>query len=222
MQTMKAIISLWLALLTAIPAVLLYGAARAGDADVAAYARGNLQAKIEYCEDCHGSSGRGYFGYLTMPRLAGQNAGYIEAQLRAFVDGRRDRDLFLNMARVHGVSPSMRSALASHFSGANPRPLAGAPAGLVGNGRTIFQDGLPEANIPACAACHGPDGRGQDANPRLAGQLYPYIATRLTNWPKEHANEAASGDTSATMARVIHNLSRAQISAVAAYVSRLR
>src|SRR5208282_2480070 len=112
--------------------------------------------------------------------------------------------------------------LASHFSGANPTPLGGAPAGLDGSGKTIFQDGVPEANIPACAACHGPDARGQDANPRLAGQLYPYLMTRLLNWPREHGNEAASGNTSETMARVIHNLNRAQISAIAAYVSQLR
>jgi cytochrome c553 len=219
---MKVITSLHLVLLTAIPAVVIPATARAGDADMASYARGNLQAKIEYCEDCHGSSGRGYVGYLVMPRLAGQNPTYIEAQLRAFVERRRDSNLFINMARVHGVSPSTRSAVASHFKGENPRPFGGAPARLVGSGRTIFQDGLPEANIPACAACHGPDARGQDVNPRLAGQLYPYLVTRLNNWPQEHANEAASGNTTATMARVVHNLSRAQISAVAAYVSQLR
>src|SRR6266568_1257994 len=37
----------------------------------------DLQAKIEFCNDCHGLSGQGYRGYLSIPRLAGQLHEYI-------------------------------------------------------------------------------------------------------------------------------------------------
>jgi cytochrome c553 len=67
--------------------------------------RGGGGSKVEYCKDCHGLSGQGYRGYLTMPRLAGQQPEYIENQLRNFAERSRDRDIFINMSRVHGLSP---------------------------------------------------------------------------------------------------------------------
>jgi mono/diheme cytochrome c family protein len=44
----------------------------------------SLQAKAEYCMECHGPSARGFVGYYTMPRLAGQSPEYIQRQLQAF------------------------------------------------------------------------------------------------------------------------------------------
>ena len=219
---MKAIINLLLALPTVALAVVFSVGVKAVDADMAAGSRGYLQAKIEYCEDCHGRSGQGYVGFLTMPRLAGQTTTYLESQLRAFAEGRRDRDLFLNMAKIHGMSPTMRTALAAHFREAHPRPFGGAPRHLAAAGRRIFDDGVPEANIPACTACHGPEAQGQGGNPRLAGQLYPYLMSRLSRFPNESRRAAADTDPTATMARIAHNLTRSQTAAVAAYVSQLK
>jgi len=219
---MKAIINLLLALPTVALAVVFSVGVKAVDADMSAGSRGYLQAKIEYCQDCHGRSGQGYVGFLTMPRLAGQTTTYLESQLRAFAEGRRDRDLFLNMAKIHGMSPTMRTALAAHFREAHPRPFGGAPRHLAAAGRRIFDDGVPEANIPACAACHGPEAQGQGPNPRLAGQLYPYLMSRLSRFPSESRRAGADADPTATMARVAHNLTRSQMAAVAAYVSQLK
>jgi cytochrome c553 len=44
-----------------------------------------LQAKMAYCENCHGVSGRGFQGYYPIPRLAGQQPEYIKNQLQAFI-----------------------------------------------------------------------------------------------------------------------------------------
>src|SRR6516225_815577 len=125
---MKAIISLLVALAAVVLAVVFSVGVRAVDAEMAAGSRGYLQAKIEYCEDCHGRSGQGYVGFLTMPRLAGQTTTYLESQLLAFAEGRRDRGLFLNMAKIHGMSPATRMALAEHFRDAHPRPFFGGTA----------------------------------------------------------------------------------------------
>ena len=219
---MQAIISLLLALPTVILAVVFCAGVAAGDADVAVGSRGYLQAKIGYCEDCHGPSGQGYVGFLTMPRLAGQTTAYLESQLLAFAEGRRDRGLFLNMAKIHGLSPATRMALAEHFRDAHPRPFGGTPRRFAAAGRRIYEDGVPEANIPACTACHGPEGQGQGPNPRLAGQLYPYLMSRLSRFPNESRRAAADTDPTATMARIAHNLTRSQMAAVAAYVSQLK
>ena len=180
---------------------------------------GGMAGKVEYCTDCHGPSGQGYHGYLTMPRLAGQTPEYIDKQLRNFADRSRERNLFINMARVHGLSSA---ALAAHFRGLDPRPIGGGPRNLLGTGKRIYGEGIPEANIPACAACHGPDAKGQEAIPRLAGQLYVYTVKELTNWSTERAQGAAKDDTSAVMNPIAHALSPAQVSAVAAYLRDLR
>ena len=219
---MRTIIGILLALSTAILVVMFSVAGRAGETDIAAGSRSGLQAKVEYCKDCHGRSGQGYIGFLPMPRLAGQTPTYLENQLRAFVERRRDPGLFLNMAKIHGVSPELRAALAAHFRDINSRPFGGAPTHLAAAGKRIYEDGIPDANIPACTACHGPEARGEGANPRLAGQLYPYLMTRLSQWRSEHGYEARDVDPSVTMARIAHNLNRSQMAAIAAYVSQLK
>ena len=222
--------SLRLALQAAILATALSAAARVDSAepghsrrDLAARTEhGGVAAKAEYCTDCHGPSGQGYHGYLTMPRLAGQTPEYIENQLRSFAERSRERDLFINMGRVHGLSPDMRAAMAAHFRGLDPRPIGGGPRNLLGTGKRIYDEGIPEANIPACAACHGPDAKGQEAIPRLAGQLYAYTVKELTNWDRERGQSPARDDTSAVMTPIARALSPAQVSAIAAYLSYLR
>jgi cytochrome c553 len=157
-----------------------------------------------------------------MPRLAGQTSTYVENQLKAFVERRRDRGLFLNMAKVHGVSPELRAALATHFVKINPNPFGGAPTRLTAVGKKIYDDGIPAANIPACTACHGPEARGEGANPRLAGQLYPYLMSRLSRFPGVYGRTSGDLDPTVTMARIAHNLNRSQMTAIAAYVSQLK
>jgi len=180
----------------------------------------DVDAKLGYCQDCHGPSGQGYRGFYAMPRLAGQQVEYLENQLRAFVEHRRTNNVMFNVA--HSLSPSMIRALATHFRNSNPRPLGGAPKKLAAAGRKIFEDGVPDSNIVACAACHGPDATGKDEFPRLAGQVYPYVVKTLTNWGKERGQIPGKPDTSAVMQPVVHSLTKAQIEAVAAYLSDLR
>jgi cytochrome c553 len=193
--------------------------AAAGHAqDVIRADRGGLEAKLQYCKTCHGLSGQGYRGWFPMPRLAGQQPEYLENQLRAFIERRRTNPIMANVA--HALSPSMVSALATHFRDLDPRPIGGAPHHSFSLGKRIFDDGIPEANVPACAACHGTDGRGQNEIPRLAGQLYEYTVGQLTGWARVRGQGSAV-DTSAIMAPTAHNLTRSQVEAVAAYVSTL-
>lgn len=215
-------VSLQWALQAAILAVVVSIAGGAVGASRSAAPSGYLQAKIEYCKDCHGLSGQGYLGFVPIPRLAGQPAEYVENQLRAFVERRREPDIFLNMAKIHGLRPAMRTAVAAHFRDLNPRPFGGGgPRRLAGTGKQIYEEGLPEANIPACSACHGPQARGQEAIPRLAGQLYAYTVKELTHWSGERNQYSTREDPAVVMTPIAHNLTRPQIEAIAAYVSHL-
>ena len=173
-------------------------------ADVAS--KQNFEAKMGYCQDCHGPSGQGYRGFYPIPRLAGQQMEYLENQLRAFVEHRRTNNVMFNVA--HNLSPAMIRALATNFRHFNPKPLGGAPKNLVAAGKKIFEDGVPDANIVACAACHGPDATGKDEFPRLAGQLYPYVVKTLSNWGKERGQIPGKPDTSAVMQPVVHSLDK--------------
>jgi len=204
---------------TAILVLLFAAAGRAEESGAADSSRQGFHAKLEYCQTCHGLSGEGYRGYYPMPRLAGQQPEYLENQLRAFIERRRINPVMANVAHV--LSPSMVAALAAHFKGLNPGPYGGAPKESVALGKTIFEQGLPESNVPACSACHGPDAKGKAEIPSIAGQLYWYTVKTLTNWSKERGQGSVK-DTSAIMVPTTHNLSQSQIAAIAAYVSNLR
>ena len=154
-----------------------------------------------------------------MPRLAGQQPEYLENQLRAFIERRRTNPIMFNVAHV--LSPSMISGLAAHFEDLNPKPLGGAPKELVAAGKTIYEEGVPGADVPPCSSCHGPEAKGDGAFPRLAGQLNDYIFRKLVNWSSERGQDRANPDTSAIMEPIAHKLTEPQIAAVAAYLSYL-
>jgi hypothetical protein len=42
----------------------------------------------------------------------------------------------------------MRTALAEHFENLNPRPVGGTPREFVRAGKKIFEEGVPDSNIP--------------------------------------------------------------------------
>jgi cytochrome c553 len=181
--------------------------------------QGELKAKTDYCKTCHGVSGQGFRGSFPMPRLAGQQPEYLKNQLQAFIERRRTNPVMFNVAHV--LSPPMLEGLSTYFKNLDPKPLGGAPRELVSEGKKIYEGGVPSAEVPPCASCHGPGAKGADAFPRLAGQLHDYIYRKLTNWDKERGQDKSKPDNSAIMQPIAHDLTEAQIKAVAAYLSYL-
>ena len=213
------VVSLQLALPAAILAIFFSSVGRAADPGAAAVSTRDLQAKIQYCSSCHQPSGQGYRGAAPIPRLAGQQTEYFENQLHAFVERRRENNFMFKV--VHGLSPAMRTALATHFRDLNPKPVGRAPRELVATGKKIYEEGVPATNVPPCLTCHGPEAKGNGAIPRLAGQLYPYTIKALVNWNKERGQDPAKPDASAIMQPIAHGLTKSQIGAVAAYLNYL-
>jgi len=207
------------AVLTAALAMVVCAAAHAQDKTAVAVPKQEFEAKVAYCKTCHGLSGQGFRGSFPMPRLAGQQPEYLKNQLQAFIERRRTNPVMFNVAHV--LSPAMLTDLATYFKDLDPKPLGGAPKDLVAEGKKIYEEGVPSAEVPPCATCHGPEAKGADAFPRLAGQLNDYIAKKLLNWSKERGQDAAKPDNSAIMAPIAHNLTEAQVKAVAAYLSYL-
>jgi cytochrome c553 len=180
----------------------------------------DVQNKVAYCRTCHGLSAQGFLGAVPIPRLAGQPPEYIENQLQALKVHRRVDPLMSNVARV--LSPEMIKALSVQFKDLNPEPLQGGPRSLAPDGKKIFEEGLPDLEVPPCSACHGDDAKGAGEFPRLAGQPYDYIIEELNEWNKRRGLDPANPDNAAIMAPIVVKLTKHQIAAVAAYVSNLK
>jgi cytochrome c553 len=215
MKFVSLLLTMMVALAAALSAVV-----HAADRDESGGSPHGFQAKLEYCLTCHGLSGEGYRGYYPIPRLAGQQPKYVENQLRAFIERRRVNPVMFNVAHV--LNPKTLAALSTHFSNLNPAPIGGAPRERLSLGKTIYEQGLPDSNVPACTACHGPEAKGHEEIPRLAGQLYPYTLKALTYWGKERGQSGSRDDTSAIMVPTTHNLTHEQMAAIAAYLSYMK
>lgn len=177
----------------------------ATDADAAAQVAGQV------CSNCHGPGG--VSASPLFPRLAGQQEQYLAAQIRAFKGKTRAdpeaHNYMWGMATL--VSDSMIDALAHYYAGQAPAPGIEADAKLVAQGKTLFEQGVPERNIAACASCHGPNAEGRSIFPRLAGQHAPYLVRQLVVIQKQLR-------ASPIMHGIIKDLKPGEMEAVAAYL----
>jgi cytochrome c553 len=111
------------------------------------------------------------------------------------------------------LDPSTAHNLAVYFSELPPESAKDGDRELAAEGRVIFENGVPNENIAACQACHGPEAQGVRQIPRLAGLSYSYLKRRLEDWNQGH-------DTSGTpMPKVARSLSPNQIAALASFLS---
>ena len=138
-----------------------------------------VRRAVHVCTSCHGEGGRSTTA--ANPSLAGQHAQYLEQQLRDFrSQSRSEANL---KAYMWGVSALLDDAtiqgLAQYYAAQQPAAgRAGAPK-LVAAGRRIYEKGLPDRGVLACAGCHGNDAEGQAGFPRLAGQQAAYLEGQL-------------------------------------------
>ncbi len=168
---------------------------------------------VRNCTWCHGTSGQ---GYMPAPRLAGQRAEYIETQLLHFRSHARDNP-FSRMymwSAAANLGPSTTRRLAIYFADLYPKAANDGRRDLAARGMTIYQVGIPEVNVAACAACHGPAAQGVRDIPRLGGLGYSYLKTRLRQWAEGY--DAAA---KAPMPHIASKLPPDVIDAVASYLS---
>jgi cytochrome c553 len=163
------------------------------------------------CVICHQADARGSADG-TIPNLAGQRRRYLEKQLALFRSGARvDDSMQVVTSHPSFADPRHIPALAGYLSALepNPAPVTGSGEHLAA-ARDLYEH--------VCTACHGPEGRGEDANrvPRIAGQHYPYLRKQLDSAAGFHRDLAPPEMTSALRA-----LKSDEKDALADYVSRL-
>ncbi len=77
------------------------------------YRTGNATEAVPACAGCHGPNGDGL--PARYPRLAGQNADYVDAQLRAFRDGTRHNNEAMQQIAFRLSDPNIK-ALVTYIS----------------------------------------------------------------------------------------------------------
>ncbi len=170
-------------------------------------------AAVRNCTWCHGADAQ---GYTVAPRLAGQRPQYIMRQIQSFHERTRDnpfsRQYMWNA--VAALSQYDARDLANYFASLPPKPANDGDNALVAKGKQIFVDGIPEANIVSCYACHGPNGEGVRDIPRLGGLAYFYVKARLQQWGQGYHSTPGS-----PMPLVANHLGPEEIEALASYLS---
>lgn len=171
-----------------------------------------IRRVVHVCSACHGEAGNS--SNPGFPRLAGQPADYVIAQLNAFRDQKRsEKD---PRAYMWGVSALLDDStiqqLGSYYAQQTPAAgRAGDPA-LIAKGRAIFQDGVPARGVRACKSCHGENGEGVTVFPRLAGQHASYVYNQLKTFGTRLRPHGP------VMAAEVRNLGNDELRAVAEYV----
>jgi cytochrome c553 len=169
---------------------------------------------VQVCSNCHGPTGNARSP--NFPNLAAQQELYIAAQLHEFKGhSRQDPAGFEYMWGLsHNLTDGQIQELAAHFAAQKleRQPVEGKPERIAA-GKTIFTDGVPGKNIPACNTCHGPQGEGNATFPRIAGQHADYLVKQLTVF--QRTNDRPEGSIMKTVA---HELTKENIRDVAAYL----
>lgn len=195
------------------------GAAAGGAAGAAApaapkadLAKGG-QIATQLCAACHSVDGSR--GSPAQPILQGQHPAYLVRQLDDYKHGRRDNPIMKGIAST--LTPDDMRDVSAFYASKEVKPGFAKSRESVALGERIWRAGIAERDVPACAACHSPNGAGIPSQyPRLAGQHGDYTAAQLV------AFRSGARANSQVMIDVAAKMNDREIKAVADYVTGLR
>jgi cytochrome c553 len=152
------------------------------------------------CAGCHGD--QGVSANPANPSLAGQDAQYLAAALRAYKDGSRAEETMKGIAA--SLDDDGIKNLAAYYAAQQPQP-------------TKVRKPLAAAEwAQRCDRCHGVNGNSNDIRtPALAGQRVEYLAKAL------HAYRTGKR-TSTAMAAMSDVLTESDVENLAAHYARQR
>lgn len=191
------------------------------------------KAKAAACAGCHGADGNSPIP--ANPKLNGQNAKYIEKQLKDFVTapekGGRASPVMAGMAAML-ATPADRANVAAYYAAQKPAVVATPPVSDddLAIGERIYRGGNEATGVPACIGCHSPKGNGNAPAgwPRLAGQHAAYISTQLeafrvaAQYPDDASKGRRNDGEGAMMRDAAAKMTDREIAAVSAYIQGLR
>lgn len=174
------------------------------------------EGKAAACGACHGMDGNS--SDKQYPKLAGQNEAYIARQITLFQTQKRQNPIMMGFAANLKVQDM--HDIGAYFAGKSSLPGV-ADEKLLARGQSLYRGGDARLGVPACMACHGPDGHGMAGAgfPQLAGQWADYIQAKLKDWK----NGTTWGDdgNAKVMPPIAERLGDNDIAALASYVEGL-
>ncbi len=170
---------------------------------------GRVAATI--CVVCHGADGKSVAP--SFPKLAGQQAAYLEKQLVEFVAGKRKNEVMA--ASLPNIRKDDIPGLASYFAAQKSAPGVVEDKTLARAGRKLYADGNTSTGVPACMGCHQPNGEGNERFPRLAGQHQTYTQQQMADFK----NGVRANDKGRIMRAVAERMSAQEVRAVAEYIA---
>ena len=157
------------------------------------------------CFSCHGLDGLG--DGVSVPRLAGLDAGYLQKQLEDYANRLRDDPAMYEAARW--LDHDDRRAVAAWYA-ALP-----TPSGDAAPPPPVWLRGRPEGGVAACAVCHGAQGQGVGpGNPAVAGQPAAYTLDQLRRWQTGKRRN----DPRSVMSDAVAGLTETEMRAIAAWL----
>jgi cytochrome c553 len=196
-------------LLIAVAATVLLLPAQAQDAK-----RGEAQAAM--CIGCHGIPGyRASFPEVyNVPKISGQNAGYIVAALTAYAKGERKHPSMRGIAGT--LTEQDMKDLGAFYAehGGKPTPTPETVPAPTAEVAALLTKG-------ACISCHGANFNKpiSEAYPKLAGQPADYLYVALRSYQQQ--KQVTWGRDNAIMANQVKDWKPSELKAVAKYLSSL-
>lgn len=154
---------------------------------------------VNNCAQCHGSDARGSKGFPNLTDTDWLYGGSHETIMESIAKGR------------HGVMPPMAAAVGS---AQDVRNVAHYVLSLSGSPHNAIAAQLGKAKFGACAACHGADGKGNQAlgAPNLTDKVW------LHGWGEQAIINIITNGKDNQMPAHGDKLTPAQIRVLAAYV----
>ncbi len=176
------------------------------------------KSKSAMCVACHGADGNSI--NPTWPKLAGQHEDFTARQLQLFKSGERKGTVMPGL--VAGLSEDDMENIGAYYESLQTS-TGSADETLVDLGKSLYQGGSSEMNVPACMACHGASGRGNPLSgyPALAGQHAAYLQQRLKDYKAGETVADADDVNGNVMASVAKYLTDEEIEAVSSYLQGL-
>jgi cytochrome c553 len=177
------------------------------------FGSGDAGRGLPACVSCHGEGGNSTI--TVNPKLAGQNAGYLNKQLVNFTTPERNQPVMTTYAKM--LTDQEKLDIATYLAAQASKPNAAKNKDTVEMGKKIYRGGIAEKNVPACASCHGATGAGIPVQyPRLAGQHQDYTVAQLGLF------KADGRKNSPQMTTIAKRMSDDEMKAVADYVAGLK
>jgi cytochrome c553 len=171
--------------------------------------------KAATCQACHGANGNST--NPEWPSLAGLGADYVAEQLNNFKTGKRASPVMMPMAA--NLTANDMADLGAYFDSLPNTGLEADPSHWQA-GEKIYRGGDQARGIPACMACHGPTGRGNEPAkfPALRGQQSAYVIKQLN----DYASGTRATGPNGIMQTIAKRLSPEDMRNLASYMQGIR